>query len=273
MNHLARGKSPPDAKGSREPSATHCRRTVLRRRPLVIAHRGASRQAPENTLPAFAAALSLGVDLVEFDYQAAADGTPVAIHDADLIRTTNAGEILGPTRLKVAERNWPELAKLDAGSWFSPAFRGTPLPSLADALAAVASGAVALVERKSGDAATLCRWLQATNLPRRVVVQSFDWQFLTDCRRLDPQLTLAVLGEEALSAEQLDAAVALGASAVAWDDAITSVGSIAMIHARGLKAWVWTVDDPARQRQLLAWGVDGLITNDPAGLLHLLGRG
>jgi glycerophosphoryl diester phosphodiesterase len=242
-------------------------------RPLVIAHRGASRQAPENTLPAFAAALSLGVDLIEFDYQAAADGTPVVIHDADLDRTTNARDILGCGPLKVADSTWPELARLDAGSWFSPAFRGTPLPSLADALAAIVPGAVALVERKSGDAATLCRWLEATNLTERVAVQSFDWQFLADCRRFVPQLTLAVLGEKALTSGRLDAAMDLGASAVAWHDANTDAGSIAAIHARGLKAWVWTVDDPARQRQLLAWGVDGVITNDPAGLLRELGPG
>ena len=241
-------------------------------RPLTIAHRGASRQAPENTIPAFAAAVNLGVDLVEFDYQLSADGTPVVIHDADLDRTTNAAEIWGSTRLKVAECSWTELAALDAGSWFSPAFSSTPLPSLADTLATIVPSSLALVERKSGDAASLCGWLEKANLTEQVVVQSFDWAFLTECRRLIPQLTLAVLGEGTLTPDRLDAAADLRAAAVAWDNARTDAATIAAIHARGLKAWVWTVDDPNRWRELLAWGIDGMITNDPAGLLRELDR-
>lgn len=238
-------------------------------RPLVIAHRGASWQFPENTLPSFAAAVAVGADAVEFDFQAAADGTLVVIHDDTLERTTNAAALWGH-ELAVRHHPWAELSQLDAGSWFGPQFRGTALPTLEQALAAIVPQAIAVAERKSGPAGELVSQLRSLGCLDRVVVQAFDWAFLADCRRLAPELTLAVLGEKTLRAEHLDEAVRLGARAVGWDDAASDAGTIAAIHARGMRAWVWTVDDPARQQQLLAWNVDGLITNDPAALVaHL----
>ena len=235
------------------------------RPPLVITHRGASRQAPENTLPAFAAALSLGVDLIELDYQAAADGTPVVIHDADLSRTTNAGEIWGNMRLKVAERTWPELEQLDAGSWFSPEF--------------LRHAAAITCQRYFGHSSRIgppdrakirgvrrppCRWpAEAKPSPKGSSYNPSTGSF-ADCHRFLPQLALAALGEESLTDKRLGAAVALGALAVGWDDASTDADSIAAIHGRGLKAWVWTVDDPESQRQRsLYWGADGLNHQQP----------
>lgn len=236
-------------------------------RPLVIAHRGDSQHFPENTVPALAAAAALGADAVELDFQLAADGTLVVIHDDGLERTTNAVALWGQERLAVGQRRWAELAQLDAGGWFGPQFRGTGLPTLGPALAAICPPALALVEHKSGSAGELVQVLAGLGCQNRVVVQSFDWHFLTDCRRLAPELALAVLGEKTLRREHLDEASRLGAVAVAWDDATTDAGTIAAIHTRGMKAWAWTVDAPERQQQLLGWGLDGVITNDPGALL------
>lgn len=248
----------------------HCRFTAAERlassRPWAIAHRGASRHFPENTLPSFAAAVAAGADAVELDFQAAADGTLVVIHDDTLERTTNAPAVWGRQRLAVCERTWPELAQLDAGGWFGPQSSAVAPPTLEQALAAIVPHAIALVERKSGPAGDLIALLRSQNCVDCVVVQSFDWQWLAECRRLAPKLSLTVLGEKALRAEHLDEAVRLGAVALAWDDAATDAGTIAAIHARGMKAWAWTVDEPARQQQLLAWGIDGVITNDPGPL-------
>ena len=107
-----------------------------------IAHRGASGRAPENTRAAFAAALDLGVDMIEIDCQLAADGELVVIHDEVLDRTTNGS---GP----VAASAWPVLAALDAGAWRGGEFGGERIPRLADVLAQLAGRAALNVEIKS----------------------------------------------------------------------------------------------------------------------------
>jgi glycerophosphoryl diester phosphodiesterase len=104
-------------------------------RPLVIAHRGYSQFAPENTLPAFQLGLRAGADLVELDYHHTKDGVPIVIHDADLDRTTDATNRWGGSKLNVTAYTAAELQALDAGTWFSPNFTGTKLPTLAEAVA------------------------------------------------------------------------------------------------------------------------------------------
>src|ERR1700689_2970774 len=89
-------------------------------RVAVIAHRGASRQAPENTLPAFQAAAQSGVDMVELDYLQSADQVPVAFHDEDLDRLTDAQTRWGGEKISLASKTLSELKTLDAGSWFGP---------------------------------------------------------------------------------------------------------------------------------------------------------
>jgi glycerophosphoryl diester phosphodiesterase len=237
---------------------------------LVIAHRGASKTAPENTLPAFAAALAAGADLVELDYHHSADGVPVVIHDADLDHTTNAIAAWGREKIKVADTPLAELRKLDAGSWFDPKFAGTRLPTLAESLDAIQAGSLTLIERKAGDPATCVALLAQKKLSGAVVVQAFDWDFLARCHHLAPDLVLGALGEKELTPERLDEIAATGAKVVGWRDKDTTAASIAAIHARGWKAWVWTVDDPQRARELVQAGIDAIITNRPAEIRQAL---
>ena len=161
---------------------------------LVIAHRGDSKVAPENTLPAFASAVKAGADLVELDYYHSADGVPVVCHDADLDRTTDATTLWGGTKLKLTAKNLSELKQLDAGSWFGKRFAGTRIPTLAEALDTIQAGSVTLVERKGGDPATCIELLNQKKMLEQVVVQSFDWDYLAECHRLAPKLALAALG-------------------------------------------------------------------------------
>ncbi len=255
-------------------SGTHSVAALLSQSgPLVIAHRGACRQAPENTLPAFEIAANWGVDLIELDCQASADGVPIVIHDDDLRRTTSAPAEWGTQRLKVVERTADELAALDAGQWFGPRFQGTRLSPLADVLATISPRTPLLIECKSGSPAELCRLL--TDNPRwvdRVAVQSFDWRFLAECRSRLPNLVLGALGEEKLTPERLDQMAGLDIAAVGWRNEDVDAAAIELAHQRQFQVWVWTVDDPARQRQLLDAGVDGLITNEADRLLVALGR-
>ncbi len=230
---------------------------------LVIAHRGDSKVAPENTLPAFASAVQAGADLVELDYYHSADSVPVVCHDADLDRTTNAVSLWGGSKIKITDKTLTELKLLDAGNWFAKRFTGTHIPTLAEALDSIQAGSTTLVERKGGDPAACVELLRQKKLLDQVVVQAFDWKYLAGCHRLAPNLVLAALGHKEFSPEKLDEIAKTGAAIVAWEDRFTDESTIAAIHARGWKAWVWTVDQPQRVAELVGAKIDGIISNQP----------
>ena len=247
---------------------------VAAKRVLIIAHRGASAHAPENTLPAFEAALKTKCDLVELDYYHSADKVPVVFHDKDLDRTTNAQAVLGKAKLEIDEVSLADLQRLDAGKWFKKgSFAGTKLPTLEESLAVIQAGKMTLIERKAGDAATLVKLLDEKKLRGDVVVQAFDWKYIADCHRLAPDLVLGCLGSKELTAKRVADAKAAGAAAIGWNEKDLTKESIAAVHAAGLKCWAYTVNDRRRGKQLIEAGIDGLITDDPAymhGLLELL---
>ncbi len=236
---------------------------------LVIAHRGNSSVAPENTLPAFAKALEAKSDLVELDYHHSADGVPVVIHDDNLNRTTDAQELLGKEKILVASLTAAELGKLDAGMWFDDEFKGTKLPTLVESLTAIQAGSTTLIERKAGDAAALVKLLERENLTDRVVVQAFDWEFVKECRKLSPTMTLCTLSGKAANEEQIRAAAATGADVIVWNHEKLRAPQIELIHRLGKKAWVYTIDDPQRAAEFMAAGIDGVITNKPAEMIRL----
>jgi glycerophosphoryl diester phosphodiesterase len=241
--------------------------TIAESRVLVIAHRGNSSAAPENTLPAFDSALALGVDVVELDYRHTADGVPVVIHDSNYDRTTDAAVCFGRNRIAVDSTTLDEARHLDAGRWFDSRFAGTRLATLAEALAAIMPRALVMIERKAGDAATCVRLLHEKNVVDRVIVHAFDWDFLAQCRRLAPDLTLGALWREPLEPGTVEAARATGASVFGWRDDRVTLDGIAAIHAAGLKVWVYTVDEFVRARELITFGVDGIISNVPGEII------
>ncbi|MBX9788061.1 MAG: hypothetical protein K2Y37_04035 [Pirellulales bacterium] len=232
-------------------------------RVLVIAHRGASIAAPENTLPAFEAALNSNSDLVELDYHHTADGVPLVIHDETLDRTTDARDLFGGHDLHVDRKPLAELLKLDAGLWFGARFAGTRLPTLEESLDLVQRRAVTLIERKAGDAKTCVALLERKALVPHVVVQSFDWDFLADCHRLAPQLTLGALGSKELTPERLAGLARTGAKVVGWHHDHLDRAAIELLHKEGYRVWAYTVDDRREAQGLIEAGVDGIITNDP----------
>lgn len=232
-------------------------------KPLILAHRGNSRAAPENTLPAFESALKLGVDLVELDYHHTADGVPVVFHDEELDRCTDACHVWGGPNQLLARRTLAELQQLDAGGWFGEAFRATQVATLEDALRLICPRAGCMIERKSGDAATCVSLLKRLNVVDRCVVTGFDWSFLTECHRLAPDLRLGALGTDRLTPETLTEAQQTGARVIGWDNDYVTAEHVRLVHSCGLNAWVWTVDEPARAAQLITWGIDGLISNVP----------
>jgi glycerophosphoryl diester phosphodiesterase len=243
------------------------REIIASSRLLVIAHRGNSRYAPENSLASFRAALSTGADLVELDYWHSADGRPVVIHDDALDRTTNAIATFTGEKIPVASRTLAELMELDAGSWFGPQFASERLPSLEQALEMIHERSFTMIERKGGDAQTLVSLLESRGWLERVIVHAFDWRFLDDCRRLAPDLALGALGKETLTEGMLDDVRPFRPQVVCWRAKDTGKREIDLIHRAGMKAWVYTVDETAEAKRLIDAGIDGLISNDPA-LIH-----
>jgi len=235
----------------------------LIRRPgtLVIAHRGLPVAAPENTLPGFQAALEHEPDFVELDYRHTADRVPAVIHDEKLDRTTNSRNAFAAADVKIGAKVFADLAQLDAGSWYAPEFAGTRLASLSEAIDLVCPKTCLMIERKDGDAATLVDLLRKKQVLDRVIVQAFDWDFIAAVRKLEPDLPTGLLGKQALDAEKLAEIRAIGPRVVGWDQRDLDAAGIRAVHDLGMKAWSWTVNDPARARELAAADLDGLITN------------
>lgn len=249
-------------------------------RPLIIAHRGYSSAAPENTLPSFQLAMKAGADLVELDTYHSKDGVPFVLHDSTFDRTTDATNRWGGVKIPSGSRTLAELKALDAGQWFDPQFTGTRLSTLVEALDVIqGGGGMTLIERKEGDPATMAKLLTEKKLINQLVVQSFDWQFLREFHALQPDQVLGALGvpnkladgrkptskDKTLNAQWLDELAKTGASVAVWNKDVTK-DAVSLAHQRGLKVWVYTIDDPKAANELLDMGVDGIITNN-TGLL------
>lgn len=239
----------------------------------IIAHRGDSGAAPENTLAAFREALRIGADGVEFDVQRASDGIPVVIHDHTLERTTTGSGA-------VAAHTARELASLDAGAWFGADFAGEGVPTLEQVLELLGPSGMALhLELKTGEqpdpelveAALHALARAETFLPGltgRLVISSFQHKNLEAVRRLEPRIACAALvGDN--DPRPWDTARALGCAGVHPPVGVVDAALVRSAHGAGLAVRPWTVDDPEAAARLLGWGVDGIITNQPGRLMAL----
>lgn len=215
--------------------------------PLILGHRGAPNDAPENTLRSLALAMEEGADGVELDVRAAADGVPVVVHDETLERTYGR-------RDRVGEHPWPALERLT----------GAALPSLEQAAAwAAAAGAWVNVELKHPgvEAATLER-LRATGLLERSFLSSFHAEAVREVGRLEPSARRFLL-TRAWDEEAQEAVAESGAQGVCLQvDAATPL-TLEVLRNDDLAVVVWTVDAPAHMRELLDHGAAVIITNRP----------
>ncbi|MBL9139743.1 MAG: hypothetical protein JNK85_27990 [Verrucomicrobiales bacterium] len=263
-------------------TASPAERLLASKRPLVIGHRGYPTVAPENTALSFQRALQAGVDLVELDYHHTSDGLPIVIHDGTLDRTTDAVSRWGGKDLPVAGRTAKDLAELQAGLWFQPPISAQRLLPLVEAVELIQAVGVTLIERKAGDPATLARLIREHAWLNRLVVQSFDWKFLTEFHQLEPRQIVGALGpmgsrdgrkltddEKNLSPAWLDLVQATGARIVVWNRQVDTE-SVRSAHQRGLRVWVYTINEADVAETLLKAGVDGIITDNPAAIWRAL---
>jgi len=251
-------------------------------RPLVIAHRGYSAAAPENTLPAFQLAMEAEADLVELDYYHSKDQVLTVVHDGTLDRTTDAVRRWGTGTNRVSQTLFAKMHELDASSWRGSNQPPATIPSLMEALDLIQSHSVTLIERKAGPAEACVRLIRERREVNQVVVQSFDWQYLEEYHRLEPSQILGALGpwksyrgtalseaDQVLSVRWIDEARRVGARVVVWNQKVEA-SAVAAAHERGMKVWVYTIDDPADMTRLLDLGIDGLITNNPGRAWRVL---
>lgn len=270
------GCTPSD--GSERERAAH--RTPLAERlaagaaaaPLVVAHRGSSAASPENTLPAFEAGIEEDSDMVELDVRTTADGVLVCLHDATLDRTTDAETVLGRKAIPIREVRSDELDRFDAGSFRGPTHAGTRIPTLAAALAQMDGRTVPMVEHKDCDPAAMLEVLTAADCVDRVLVQSFDWDWLRAIRSLAPDLTLGALGSGELTPERLAEIDGLGVSMVHWSASTLRLSDVEALHARGYLVCSYTVDAELSLLGCVDAGLDAITTNRPATLRGLLDR-
>lgn len=246
------------------------RSTPVRPAPVghrVVAHRGASAVAPENTVAALLAAARLRADAVEFDVRRTADDVLVLAHDPTWARTTDAAQVLpGRAPWRVEDLTLDEVRRLDAGAWAGPAFAGQQVPTLAEALEALRpTGLHALVELKAPDAATvplLVETLARTRLVHaRVTVQSFDAGAVRRLRQELPRMRVGVLFRRVTRARIRE--LAGWADLVNVHHAWLHRGLVEEARAHGLSCYAWTVNHPATVRRLVALGVAGLVTDRP----------
>ncbi|GEP39738.1 hydrolase [Nocardioides psychrotolerans] len=249
----------------------------------VVAHRGSSGAAPENTLAAVRLALRQRADVVENDIQRTADGELVIVHDTTLTRTTDVEQVFpGRAPWNVGDFTLAEIKQLDAGSWFDPAFAGERVPTLREWVEAIGGRAGMLLEPKApalypGIDIELDKELRSMPAFRSalmrddVVVQSFDHEWLHGYKDLAPDVPVGLLfGTRPTSAQVTEAAT--WAEQVNPALGVSEQATIDQVHQAGMEIHVWTVNTGQDMRRAARWGVDGIITNYPQVLRDIVGH-
>jgi glycerophosphoryl diester phosphodiesterase len=234
----------------------------------IIAHRGFSARAPENTLAALELGVSAGADAVEFDLQTTADGVAVLLHDTTVDRTTNGSGAVERLTLSEVER-------LDAGSWFDSAFSGERIPTLASVLASV-GGAVprvyAEIKRNPGveHVSRITGVVADAGMLVRTVFISMDWKALDDVRKAAPDARVGYIVEQRRRAEAaIDRSRGDPLALIDFDAHILlrEPDLAAQAVGDGIPLATWTVDSVPQAARLRAMGVPRITTNQVAELV------
>jgi glycerophosphoryl diester phosphodiesterase len=238
--------------------------------PRWVAHRGAGKLAPENTLASFRLGASHGYRMFECDVKLSADGVPFLLHDATLQRTTNARAVLGAGNSAVAGNHpWGALAQLDAGSWHSRAYAGEPMPTLAHIAAfCLANGHYLNIEikptpgqeRHTGEvvAQHAARLWQGSSVPP--LMTSFEVDALRGAQAAQPELPRGLL-LDTLWKGWLETALTLECVAIVCNHALWDESTVRQAQSAGFRTLSYTVNDEWAAKRLMDLGTDGIITD------------
>ena len=250
------------------------------KKPLIIAHRGASANAPENTRAAFQKAIDDGADGIEFDVRLAKDGVPVVIHDPTLRR-------LAKIESRVADLTAGELSEIDVGSWFSRAypkraaqFSAETVPTLAGLFDFLSEyKGLLYVELKGADsimpalAGKVCELIRQTGKTPNIVVKSFKLKALEIVKEIMPEVKTAALFEPKIltvlrkKKRILDEARKCGADEISLHYSLATKSFVRRARENDFSTVIWTADKTAWVKRAADYGIGAIITNDPAKLL------
>jgi glycerophosphoryl diester phosphodiesterase len=238
----------------------------------IIAHRGASHDAPENTVAAFQLAWQQQADACELDIRLSKDGQVVVIHDDNTKRTTGRDKMVVPQTLE-------ELRSLDAGAWKGKKWRSEKIPTLAEALGTLPDGKRFFIEIKCGPEVLpeLARIIEISGKqPRQLPIIAFSYEVAKQAKALLPAHEVSLLydwKEDKDTGKALSSDALIATAKVANLDGLDvkhtgpmNAGFVAKVKSAGLKLYVWTVDDATIARRMAAFGVDGITTNRPEWL-------
>jgi glycerophosphoryl diester phosphodiesterase len=230
----------------------------------IVAHRGNSSAAPENTMAAFKSALDAGIRLVELDVHLSGDGQVIVMHDADVRRTTNGSGSLGNMTLA-------EIKELDAGTWFSPQFAGEKVPTLREVLNLIRGRAGVYIEIKDEDkilADKVLKLLADTGMSENAVIISFIEKSLARVKELAPEQITSLLS---CNPDIIERAIELNTDGISPAHGIVDRQFVEKAHKAGFFVAVWTVDEPEDLQRMLEAGVDTITSNKPETIKALLG--
>ncbi len=241
------------------------------KRPLIAAHRGSSRLAPENTLAAFRRALLDGADAIEFDVRLSRDGVPVVIHDAALGRTTTG-------RGMVRRRTLVELRRESAGAWFHERFASERIPTLEEVLQEL-SGRIALnIELKAGRRERSSLLVERTCAliagfrPEGILLTSFNHAFILEARRRNPRVATGFLLHGWQMLRRRSSTLRADVDYVVCAGTAMRKKFVVNAHGKGLLVGEYTVNSRARVMRALHYGINVLITDDPAMVRSIIDR-
>lgn len=243
----------------------------------IIAHRGANKYAPQNTLPAFERAVELGATGFETDVHVTKDGVPVICHNYTINDTSNG---IG----SISSYTLDELKKFDFGTYFSSRFEGTKIPTLDEFLEFVAASAIEVMnielkkprEKKSEIVEKTIKAVKEHGLFNRLLISSFDPKLLIEAKKIDPRCKTGFLyapsHPETLHAHIFPVLFAkhIGADALHPMDIYVNKQYVKAAHSAGIKVNVWTVNNEASISRFIKAGVDGIITDCPDRVRKIL---
>ena len=249
---------------------------------MITGHRGASHDAPENTLAAFQLAWEQGADAVEGDFYLTADSHIVCIHDADTLRTAGIKKIVAKTTLD-------ELRQLDAGAWKNPRFKGERIPTFAEVMQCIPAGKTFVIELKTDPAVVPVLEKELKRLqpdPSSLLIIAFNAETIAACKKTFPEIKAHWLtsfkrsngiGPWTPAAQQIiDTVKKTGADGVGLkgERAVIDQSFIEKLASGGVNDFhVWTIDSPADAQYFIELGASGITTNRPAYIRQTLEGG
>ncbi|MGD9344962.1 MAG: glycerophosphodiester phosphodiesterase family protein [Candidatus Aminicenantes bacterium] len=224
---------------------------------IVMAHRGASAAAPENTLAAYKKAIEMGADYAELDVRQTKDGAIVLMHDKTVHRTTGVKGFVWDFTLE-------ELKKLEAGSWFGEEFRGEPIPTLEEVIRLVGGRMklnieVKISENEPGIAQRVVDIVRAANFSTNCMITSFDMDTVKTVKEIAPDLRTGLIFDKEYTLDVFRGNWEILSSNYELVDA----EFMRLGRQSGKRIYVWTVNEREEMQRLIGLGVDGIITDKP----------